>query len=268
MPYTPLRSTADVAAHLRVGESREDDYLDFKAAIPYPGKSDLEDRRECALDLGQFANAMGGVLVIGATDESTLLTGFESVPDPGKLIAWINDVTSGQLRPVPVFDCQEIVTESRARIVTVNVTPHPTVVARYRDTRYEFVVRTGPRTRHLEMDELEARMQGHERVMRFRLDQIPPDAQVGLDARLHQLSHNDWRVVGVTEDIVCLSKDGEQVTAPLAYVDAVYRPDEPDAEWVIRLSCYITPNQRMGGLFLAKEVPHGYVASSFNARWY
>jgi len=218
MPYTPLRSSANIAGHLQVGVAREADYLDFKGAIPYPGQSDLDDRRECALDIAQFANATGGTLVIGATDANTVLTGFQSVSDPGKL------------RPVPVFDCQEIATTSGARITTVNIQTHPTLVARYKDARYEFVVRTGPRKRHIEMDELEARMQGRERLMRFRLERIPPTASIGLDARLHNLTHNGWRVVAVTEDIVRLRKDARELAIPLPYMDAVYRAEEPDAE--------------------------------------
>jgi hypothetical protein len=169
---------------------------------------------------------------------------------------------------VPVFDCQEIVTESGVRIVTVNVEPHPTLVARYKDARYEFVVRTGPRKRHIEMDELEARMQGRERVMRFRLEKISFDATVGLDARIHQrLDHNGWRVGSVTEDVVRLSKDSLNLVVPLDYVEAAYRAEERDAEWVIRLSCFIMQSERTGHLHAVKEIPHGYVASYFNTRW-
>lgn len=267
MPYTPLRSPADVASHLRVGESREDDYLDLKAVVPYPGKSDLEDRRECALDIAQFANAMGGVLVIGTTEADLVLTGFESVGNPGKLISWINDVASGQLRPVPVFDCQEIVTGSGARIVTVNVEPHPTVVAQHHETRYRFVVRTGPRKRHLEMDELEARMQGRERLMRFRLERIPAISTVALDARIRgEIDHYNWRVVAVTPDIVRLSKDGGELVVPLAYIEAVYKADEPQAEWVIRLDGFIAKHKQTRRLHLTAAAPHGSDPAHFITR--
>jgi hypothetical protein len=72
----------------------------------------------------------------------------------------------------------------------------------------------------------------------------------------------------VTEDVVRLAKDGNELVTPLTYVDAVYRAEDPGAEWVIRLSCFVSRNDRTGGLFLTKEIPPGYVDTMFKARWY
>jgi hypothetical protein len=120
------------------------------------------------------------------------------------------------------------------------------------------------------MDELEARMQGRERLMRFRLEQIPPTAQVGIDARIREIGHGDWRVVAVTEDIMRLTKgqDGNEVIVPLAYVEAVYHAEEPSAEWVIRLPCFIAQNRETKRLYLWKELPRGHNLGDYAPRGY
>jgi hypothetical protein len=66
--------------------------------------------------------------------------------------------------------------------------------------------------------------------------------------------------------VVRLGKDTRALAVPLAYVEAVYRAHEPEAEWVLRLSGYIKPNDQTGGLFLAKEVSPD-VARYFDYRW-
>lgn len=266
MPYRPLRSSADLATHLHVGESREDEFLEFKGARPYADASDSSNRAECALDVAQFANALGGVIIIGATETNGVLGGFEATHEPEKLRNWIERVASGQLRPVPVFDMQEITAPTGEHVVAVNISAHPTLVAKYHEKRYQFVVRVGTSKHYLEMNELEARMQGRERLMRFRLEQIPLTAQIGLDARVRDLGHNDWRIAGVTQDVVRLRKDANELVAPLAYVEAVYHAEEPNAEWIIRLPCFIAMSRRTQRMHLTKELPQGIRPEDFDAR--
>lgn len=267
MPFKPLRSAADIVTHLRIGDSREDDFLEFKADRPYSDGSDSANRAECALDIAQFANALGGAIVIGATEVNGVLAGFETAHEPEKLRSWIERVASGQLRPVPAFDLQEIVTPTGESVVIMNISPHRTLVARYHEKRYQFVVRVGTSKHYLEMDELEARMQGHERLMRFRLEQIPSTASVAVDANIRgEITHYDWHMMSVTEDVVRLSKDGVQLVVPLAYVEAAYRAEEPDAEWIIRLPCFIAKHRQTGRLHLMTAVPHGADPDHFISR--
>jgi hypothetical protein len=121
------------------------------------------------------------VIVVGATEVNGALAGFEAAHEPEKLRRWIERVASGQLRPAPAFDLQEIVTPTGENVVIMNISPHRTLVARYHEKRYQFVVRVGTSKHYLEMDELEARMHGRERLMRFRLVHIPPPASVAVE---------------------------------------------------------------------------------------
>src|SRR5262245_19131458 len=123
--------------------------MEFKGPIPYPGKSDIEDRAECALDIAQFANGSGGVLVIGAEEKNHVFQALVAVKDPQRCQDWIRDVITGQLKPVPAFEPLLIWVDSATPCLVINVPPHPTLVARYRDKKYQFVVRAGWRPIHL-----------------------------------------------------------------------------------------------------------------------
>jgi hypothetical protein len=268
MAYSPIRSLDELTARLQVGQSSEDNCLEFKAPVPYPGKSDREDRAECACDVAQFTNASGGSLVIGADERDHVFQGFASVRNPEQLRGWINDVVTGQLRPVPVFDVQLISVDSATSCLVVNVAPHPTLIARYSEKRYQFVVRTGTSKRYLEMDEIEARMQGTERLMRHRLEKIPPRASVGLDANIRDVGHNGWRILGVDDDVVRFEKFPfiDELIVPLAYVGAVYPAREADADWVVQLSCFIAHNPITKRMHVTKNLPTSTYSSYFPSR--
>ncbi len=62
MPYVPIRVPADLQ-RLVVNMTRENQWLEFKRE---PQTRNDQGRAECARDVGQFANASGGVLVVGA----------------------------------------------------------------------------------------------------------------------------------------------------------------------------------------------------------
>src|SRR5215813_3422462 len=96
MAYSPIRSSANLAARLIPGITREDHWLEFKGCdengVPYP-KTD-SGRNECRRDVAQFANASGGTIVIGAVASKSVLTGFAPVPGPNLLIEWVDGVVN------------------------------------------------------------------------------------------------------------------------------------------------------------------------------
>ena len=114
--------------------------------------------------------------------------------------------------------------------------------------------------------EVEARLQNKERAMKLRLGTVLSNAPVGLDAFIREIRHNDWRVMGVDDDVVRLDKDGAELVVPLAYVEAVYEAGEPEAQWVIRVPCYIARHKKTGRLHLTRELSHGVRRENFAAR--
>jgi hypothetical protein len=260
MPYIPIYSLTDIRHLLVVGETREDHWLDFKSELG-------NDNRENARDIAQFANASGGTLVIGAQESAQTLSGFINIPDPPKVISRIEGIVKGHLTPVPVIEPESFEVARGVHIVVVNVPPSLALVARHdRHESYEFVIRGYESKRFMTLLEVEAQMENKERAMRLRLERIPPDAPVGLDAYVRVIGHNDWRVTGVDDDVVRLSKDDAEMVAPLAYVEAVYEAGEPEATWVIRLPCYIALHKHTKRLHLNRALPHGSDQSTFHAR--
>jgi len=79
LPYLPIYTIADVRERLKVGQTRENHWLDFKYDL---GKDNAENAR----DIAQFANASGGALVLGAEEDDQVFTGFHCVENPPELI--------------------------------------------------------------------------------------------------------------------------------------------------------------------------------------
>jgi schlafen family protein len=231
MAYLPLSSVEEAKERLVAGVARENHWLEFKTDLG-------SDNIEIARDIAQFANASGGVLIIGAVETDQALIAFNPLPDPPKLIARLDNIVKGNLTPVPVIEPHIFKMTAEATIVAVNVPPSLTLVARHeKHERYEFVIRAGESKRYMTLLEVEARMQDHERRMRLRLERIPADAPVRMDALVHGTNIHGWRVRAVTDDAVTLWIDGVSTVVPLTYVLAVYSSGEPGAEWVIALSC-------------------------------
>jgi hypothetical protein len=233
MPYAPIYTPADVNERLIVGQTREDHWLDFKSQL---GTDNVEN----AGDAAQFANASGGVLIIGALESNQILTGFTAVPDAPKVIARIEGIVKGHLTPVPVIEPHAIEIAPGLQIVAVNVPPSLALIARHEKyERFEFIIRGHESKRRMTLMEVEARLQNKERAMRLRIEGIPKEAHIALDARVQGTGHDEWRVTAVNDDAVTLSRGALQVAVPLVYVEAVHPTNEPGVHWVIGLSCAI-----------------------------
>lgn len=268
MPYRLICSRADMEVWLVVGATREDHWLDFKG-LDENGRSYAEGRkgqRECARDVAQFANAAGGTLVIGAEEDGHVLLGFRSVPRAHDLLRWIDETVKGALEPVPAIDPYVIETAGGESVIALNIPPALSLVARRSDEKYEFPIRTADARRYLRLAEVEARMQGRERMTSLRIEQIGPDKSVGLDAQIRGADHNEWRVRAVDDNVVRLSKGVLEVVVPLIYVDAVYQAGELGAEWVLSLSCFLTLGRQTHRLHLTKGLPYGARAGEYRPR--
>jgi hypothetical protein len=248
------------------GVTREDHYLDFKAA-PHSlkTKGGADDLR---VDVAAFANASGGTLVIGAQEADHVFDSFASVAKPHEEIRWIDEVLKECLEPPPIVEPHAVVEPGGASIVIVNVPPALGLIAHRVKQSYRFPLRAAESIRYMTAAEVLARMQGRERMHRLALEQIPAGTPVGIDAmvRTGDLSHNDWLVVEVQDDVVMLENDGLKTAVPLAYVEAVYRANEPGAEWIIALSCFLTRHRQRPLIQVTKGQPRGTKAADYEPR--
>src|SRR2546427_6870063 len=101
MGYTRIATPAELAERVIPRQTREDDYLEFKAD-PWQGND--AGKRECARDVAQFANASGGTVLVGVPEQDHVAQGFKDVPSPEDLMHWIGDVLNGRLEPVPPIE--------------------------------------------------------------------------------------------------------------------------------------------------------------------
>jgi hypothetical protein len=182
------------------------------------------------------------------------------VPNADGHVRWIDDlVKGGHLEPVPGIE-PGVVTVNGTTVIILNVPPAPTLIGhRIGDDAYEFPIRAAASRRYLRVAEMEARMQSRERLQRLRLERIARNVPVGLDAMLRtpELVHNNWRVHAVDDDVVTLQHGSIRTAVPLAYVEAVYQAGEPEAEWVVSLSCYLTKPRQRQLIQVTKGLPWG-----------
>jgi len=246
MAYKPIRSAGDLATRLIVGVTREDHWLDFKGFDQKTGRA-WADSDECRRDVAQFTNASGGTIVIGALEDGHVLSSFRAVPEPESVVRWVDDVLKAKLEPVPTIEPVTLRTATGEDVVVINVPPSLRLVALRFDHNYQFPIRAVDSKRYMTLAEVEARMQDQTRVHRLRLEQIGSEELVGLDAKVDtNLTHNDWRVARVEEDVVVLERDLREVPIPLAYVETVYKAGLRGAQWIIALSCYLSEPQSEG----------------------
>ena len=133
MPYTPIRVTADLQRCLP-GMTRESHWLDFRQTC----HTRPED---CARDVAQFANASGGVLLVGADEEGHTFKGWQEVPNPHEYIRWADEVVKKHLTPVPVVEPTSIEAPSGENVVALNIPPSLVLIARPQNEGFEFPIR-------------------------------------------------------------------------------------------------------------------------------
>jgi hypothetical protein len=190
--------------------------------------------------VAQFANASGGTLVIGAEESGHVFQGFVNVSAPHEVVRWTEEAIKGNLTPVPTIEPVVLEPTAGTSIVVINVPPAPRIIARRDGDKYEFPVRAADSIRYMPLIEVEARMNDRERLIKLRLEEIPSDSPIWLDADLRSVEPDDWYRRELDDHTVTLEHGGRRLVIPLAYIDAVYPSRERvSAHWVISLSCRI-----------------------------
>jgi hypothetical protein len=175
--FEEVRTTAALPA---VGVSAETTTLDFKAVPPRSG--DSFDRREMAKDVVMFANANGGVLIVGACETDGRLAAYRPLPeeDIPRIKAAYETAARDLCSPVPVLDVVPIGTlDGTGTVLAVNVLAFPgsPVGVQWLNDGgvliYAFPIRVGTHTKWLRAEQLPMIMVPEIRRKVILLDSIP-----------------------------------------------------------------------------------------------
>lgn len=166
--------------------------LDFKA-IKGPGQLDWE----MAKDVASFANASGGVLLIGAEEVKGELVAYTPVP-----FSKAQDVAQGYQRvvdslcqPRAIIDPRVIEQAPSAHVVAINVLPYPAPPIGVKapssakeegvKKAWSFPTRRGAGTHYLEPEELATVMDPVYRRKVLLVEQIPPRPDGSRPVHMH-----------------------------------------------------------------------------------
>jgi hypothetical protein len=243
---------------------------------------------EMAKDVAAFAAGVGGSIVVGAqegdADTRGRIVAFESVGNPGTLIAAISSAVKAHCRPPPLFDALELrvgPAEATAilgreqptavTLVVVNVQPHllgPIAVrvsdgsGRPIDGAYRFPNRVGEQGDYMQPERLAMLWGTHERRIAVELSEmyqtqkklrpdLPCVLQVYDDASVPSNSYNSWRVDIDFERLffdLAPNQPGHSGSAriPFTFVRAVWVV--PNGYWMARVDGSLHAN-RNGEVF-------------------
>jgi Putative DNA-binding domain len=149
--WKPITTRAD----LPTAGTEESEYLDLKEQ-PWPDTDD--GKREIARDVAQFANHLGGSIIVGAVEDGKdRLTGYVTVAEAAKVAQRVNDVCHGALSPRAELRITTILIAHAKEIVVINVMPHVGIVAiKVKGSdRWEFYRRYGKGKRPVSFEEVE-----------------------------------------------------------------------------------------------------------------
>jgi hypothetical protein len=186
--FKPIADPADLPP---LGAGRESGTFDFKGSV------DPAKKRELAKDVAAFANATGGVVLVGAVEdpETGRLREYAPMPEAfAESVKAAYDLAVANLcRPQPVIDAVRVKAPSPfdGFVVAVNVNPTPVgpVGVRWVDDpkcpSWAFPLRTTTHTAYLTPTELAMLMVPEVRRVMILLDSIPPAEREDL-----QIFHN------------------------------------------------------------------------------
>ena len=121
-----IKSNEDLNKIIYLGETEESLYLDFKRTL---NKEKSNSAEECALDIAQFANSYGGVIVFGVIEQflesrkKKVATEYVDV-DYEDISKYINNKVRKLLYPESIdIDVLSVLTNCGSSLVVVNVYP-------------------------------------------------------------------------------------------------------------------------------------------------
>src|SRR5688572_20166530 len=135
MPTLPtfIRSANDLAASVTIGTTRETLHLEFKATIDGWNASKDDVRRlaqkELCRDIVQFANSLGGVLLLGVEESkggatgTRVASGIAPVKDIDTLTQWIEQAIVNFVVPSTLSHDISPISTGTGPVLAVNIPP-------------------------------------------------------------------------------------------------------------------------------------------------
>lgn len=248
--FTPILSAAGLPAAGPLTRSREAERIDFKSGY------DPAARSEMAKDMAAFANALGGVVLIGTSRDDEPLAYPGMAPDfAERLLEGFADAQVRHLSPSPPVVERKIFDAPNARaagfvLLAVNVHPfaEQIVGARVAPNVWRFPVRVGADTNFLEPSMLPLYTNAVRRntLLLERIDWSRDTVELCIRHPRNQTSAEPSYVrasihsLDVTKNTVVVTLQNESTTfhrIPLDDVDCVWERGTPGgvSAWVIRL---------------------------------
>ena len=250
--FKPILTERDLPPVL---EARETFLLDFKR------QGNPEERLEMAKDVAAFANNLGGVILVGATEDrkNGRLGRYQPLPesDSARLARAYDEAIRDRCFPKP-FHQTLALPKDGGFVVAVNVWPYPgQPVGVGHDgggnaTAFAFPIRSGVNTVYLSPEQLPMFMDAKARRIAILLGSIPPEKKRNLRLRAraaHPTSSPtrearlEWRDLHdvVRENTVRFVDQRSEVhfSIPLDAISHVWQLDS-HGNWTIAVSCLLS----------------------------
>lgn len=261
--FTPILAESELPA---VGADCEAYHLDFKATTA--GSSSWEKAKDAAA----FANAQGGTILIGVSEDRARGCIRAYVPmDETRAQTCVREFDEAirqRCRPHPIFDSRSLRVDSRGSAVAVNVWPFigqpvgvkPELPSGFSNvSAFAFPVRVGTGTIYLTADQLPMFMQPEIRRIAILLLSIPPGERN--EVTLVHMKDRDGARSNDTGRSVRLLLDNNDVllhntfqfecgssrfAAPVDSITSIWR--NWDGRWIIRAAVAFMPDGRSGSI--------------------
>jgi len=169
---TFIRTPVDFTAAVKVGESVESVWLDFKAEV---NPRDPKWQKELSRDVAQFANTFGGCLLIGIEERADMTTGLKiaagikPVAEPDRVREWVEQAITNHVVPSTLARVISFIRVTEGTLVAVNIPPSRSMV--YVWDRNDHTIECLHRTNHgkawMNPDEMERQMMNGSRAARL-----------------------------------------------------------------------------------------------------
>jgi hypothetical protein len=220
--------------HLPPEGALETVVLEFKGRLQTVDRSETVDQWKVAKYVAAFANAVGGVLLVGADEDkkASTLARYRPLTEAESKVA--RDASSEAVEnlcsPRPFVEMYNVARDGGV-VVAMNVWPLPgqAVGVRTRGTdAFTFPVRTGADTTYLKPEQLSMLMIPELRRVLTLLWAIPENATVAYNTHGGRQEETRYSFVGVDEanNVIKLkAQQGSVFVLPLDFVRSVWRDE-------------------------------------------
>lgn len=229
--FQPITNTSHLP---QVGSNAENLALDIKQTV------ETRDYFELAKDVAAFANASGGVILVGSAEDRTRGSIGRYMPmeqDEAKQVRdAFTQATRDRCSPKPLLNPVIIECEDKY-VVAINVWPFPGqavgVQLQREPLAFAFPFRTGVETIWLNAEQLPMLMVPELRRISILLDAIPTGASIGIYTPRGYITEYSLVELRALENVIVLKAGREEKRAkihlPIDVIRSVWK--EPSEEW-------------------------------------